>query len=81
MQLWLQKSIEEVIRDLPTIEEMIYWVKMVEKLSIAWLFFRVNMPDNVVWETEDAIACSFGHLCETLRFRLIFKCVARKVDT
>lgn len=49
-------------------------------LCIAALFFRVDMPNNVIGETVDFIASTLGHFGESFSFGLIFESVARKVD-
>lgn len=39
------------------------------------------MPDNVVGETNDLVACSLGHLGEPFRFGLVFECIGWEVNT
>ena len=49
-------------------------------LCVSWLFFRVNMPDYVVWKAVDFVACAFGHFGEAFCFSLVLKGITRKVD-
>ena len=49
--------------------------------QIAPFFFRVDMPDDVVRETDDLIACSFRHLGESLCFGLVLEGVTGEIDT
>lgn len=37
-------------------------------------------PDNVVWKTNDLIACPLGHLSKAFCFGLVFEGVAREID-
>ena len=37
-------------------------------------------PDDVVGQTNNLIACSFGHLRKPFGFCLILKCIGGKVD-
>lgn len=48
--------------------------------KIALLLLGVNMPHNVVGQTNDLISSSFSHFSETLGFRLVLKSVAREVN-
>ncbi len=48
---------------------------------IPGLLIRINMPNDIVRQTIHTITGSLGHLGKSLRFRLIFKRVARKIDT
>jgi hypothetical protein len=44
-----------------------------------WLF-GIDVPDNIVWQTIDAVASPLGHLGKALGLGLVFKGVAGKVD-
>ena len=48
---------------------------------VAALLVCVNVPHDVIRQTEDAISGSFGHLCEAFSFGLVLKRVAGKIDT
>jgi hypothetical protein len=48
--------------------------------EVAWLLLRIDMPDDVVRKTDDLVACSLGHLSETLGLGLVFECVAWEVN-
>lgn len=49
-------------------------------LRISTLLLGINMPNDVVGQTVDAIACALSHLRETLSLGLVLKGVAREVD-
>lgn len=48
--------------------------------QISRLLFGIDMPDDVIGETINAIACTFCHLGKAFRLCLIFKRVTREVD-
>ncbi len=50
-------------------------------LRITRLLFSVDMPDNIVRQTNNFIACSLGHFRETLCLRLVLECIAGEIDT
>jgi hypothetical protein len=49
-------------------------------LCVAGLLVGVNMPDDVVRETNDFVSGALGHLCETFCLGLVLEGVAREVD-
>lgn len=51
------------------------------QLCVARFLVRVDMPDDVVRETNDFVSGSLGHLCETLRLGLVLEGVGGEVDT
>lgn len=52
----------------------------IARLCISWLFFRVDVPDDVVGQTDDFVARSLGHLRKAFCLGLVFERVAREVD-
>lgn len=42
---------------------------------------KETYPDNIIWQPDNLIAGSLGHLRETLRLSLILKSVAGKIDS
>jgi hypothetical protein len=50
-----------------------------KKSGVARLLLRVDVPDDVVGETVYAVSRSFGHLCKTLGFGLVFEGVAWEI--
>ena len=48
---------------------------------ISGLFLCVDMPNNVVWKTDNLVLGALSHLGETFRLGLVFKCVAGEVDS
>lgn len=50
-------------------------------LCVSWLFFCVNMPDDVVGQTDNFVSRSLGHLRKTFCFGLVLERVAWEVDT
>lgn len=49
-------------------------------LSIARLFIRIDVPDNIVGQSKDAVSRALGHLGETFRLGLVLECVCGEVD-
>lgn len=49
-------------------------------LCVPWLLVRVNVPDDVVRETVDAVARALCHFGETFCLGLVLECVAGEVD-
>ena len=47
---------------------------------ISRFLLGIDVPDNVVWKTVNAVASSFGHFSEAFGFRLVFEGVAGEVD-
>jgi len=49
-------------------------------LEVTGLLVRVDMPHDVVRQSDDLVACTLRHLCEAFGFGLVLKGVAREVD-
>jgi hypothetical protein len=49
-------------------------------LRISGFLFRVDMPDNIIWQPVNAVASSFGHFGESFGLGLVLEGIARKVD-
>jgi hypothetical protein len=49
-------------------------------LEVTGLLIRVDMPHDVVRQTDDLVASTLRHLCEAFGFGLVLKRVAREVD-
>lgn len=49
--------------------------------QVAGLLVRVNVPDNIVGQTNDLVAGTLGHLGEALGFGLVLESVCGEVDT
>lgn len=47
---------------------------------VSRLLFGINVPDNVVWQTIDAIAGALGHLGKAFSLGLVLECIAREID-
>lgn len=45
------------------------------------LLVRVDVPDDVVGETDDLVPGALGHFCESLGFGLVLECVGGEVDS
>lgn len=54
---------------------------MLISLSISRLLIRVDMPDDIVWQSIDTVASSVCHFSKAFGFRLVLKGVAREVDS
>lgn len=54
---------------------------MQPRLRIAGLLLCIDVPDNVVWKAEDAVARAPRHLGETFGLGLVLEGVAWEVDT
>lgn len=54
--------------------------RLISSLRVPWLLLGVNVPDDVVWQADDLITGSLGHLCKTLGLCLVLECVAWEVD-
>lgn len=48
--------------------------------QVTRLLISVNVPDHVVWQTDDLVPCSLGHTSKSLGFGLVFECIGREVD-
>ena len=48
--------------------------------QIPSFLFRINVPDDVVWQTNYLVTGSFRHLGEPFRFGLIFERVRWEID-
>lgn len=53
---------------------------MPDSLCVSWLFFRIDVPDDVVWQPNDLVTSTLSHLSETFRLGLVLKSVAWEVD-
>lgn len=49
-------------------------------LKVSGLLVRINVPHNVVRETNDLLSSTLGHLCESLSLGLVLESVRREVD-
>ena len=49
--------------------------------GIAGLLVRIDVPDDVVGQSVDAVAGPLGHFGEALGLGLVLECVGREVDT
>lgn len=49
-------------------------------LCVSALLGRVNVPDNIVGETIDSVACSLGHFGKSFGLGLILEGISREVD-
>lgn len=52
----------------------------IDSLCVATLLLGVDVPDNVVGETNDLVTGALGHLGETLGLGLVLESVAGEVD-
>jgi hypothetical protein len=50
-------------------------------LRITGLLVGIDMPNNVIWQTNYFISRPLSHLRESFRLSLILKCVAWEVDS
>ncbi len=50
------------------------------QLGVTGFLFCVDMPDDVVGETDHFVACSFSHLGESFCLGLILERIAWEVD-
>ena len=48
--------------------------------SVARLLFCIDMPDDIVGETNHFVACSFGHFGESFGLGLILERITWEVD-
>lgn len=49
-------------------------------LRVPWFLVRVDVPDDVVGQTVDAVACALCHFGEPFRLGLVLKGVAGEID-
>lgn len=49
--------------------------------GVTGLLFGVDMPDDVVWKSDNLITSSFSHFRKAFSFGLIFERIRWKVDT
>lgn len=50
-------------------------------LCVARLLVRVDMPDNVVGQSDDLVSCPLRHLRESFCFGLVLESITWEVDT
>jgi len=53
---------------------------MFSRLGVSGLLFGIDMPYNVVRQSNDLVTRSFGHFGKALSFGLVFESVTREVD-